>query len=117
MSLSQLKCVPCQGNVPAMLAGEINERLPEIPDWQVIEEEHVPRLQRVFKFKNFRQALDFTNQVGELAESQDHHPLIMTEYGKVTLRWWTHKIHGLHLNDFIMAARCDQIYGASQKSD
>ena len=115
MTLYQLKCVACQGDTPRMTAREINERLPEVPDLQVIEEDNIPRLQRVFKFKDFSQALEFTNRVGEVAEKEEHHPLIMTEWGRVTLRWWTHKIHGLHLNDFIMAARSDQLYEAQKR--
>jgi pterin-4a-carbinolamine dehydratase len=69
-----------------------------------------PGLQRVFKFKNFAQALDFTNKVGDLAEAEDHHPALTTEWGKVTINWWTHKIRGLHRNDFIMAAKTDGLY-------
>jgi 4a-hydroxytetrahydrobiopterin dehydratase len=76
----------------------------------LIERDGIPRLERVFKFKNFAQALAFTNQVGALAEAEDHHPAILTEWGKVTVSWWTHKIKGLHQNDFIMAARTDGLY-------
>jgi len=68
------------------------------------------QLERTFKFRNFAQALAFTNQVGELAEQEDHHPMMVTEYGKVTVVWWTHKIGGLHRNDFVMAARTDELY-------
>ena len=67
------------------------------------------RLERVFKFKNFAEALEFTNKVGKAAEKEDHHPLIVTEWGKVTLDWWTHKIGGLHKNDFIMAAKANEL--------
>jgi 4a-hydroxytetrahydrobiopterin dehydratase len=84
--------------------------LPQVPEWQVVEVDGVNRLVRLYKFKNFRQALDFTAKVGELAEQQDHHPLIQTEWGRVTVSWWTHKIKGLHRNDFIMAARTDELY-------
>jgi 4a-hydroxytetrahydrobiopterin dehydratase len=82
---------------------------PSVPEWQVLEVDGIPRLQRTFKFKNFVQALDFTNKVGELAEAEDHHPALLTEWGKVTVAWWTHKIKGLHRNDFIMAAKTDSI--------
>ena len=90
---------------------QIHELLPQVPEWQVKEVNGVKRLERVFRFKNFAEALAFTNKVGEIAEEQGHHPLIITEYGRVTINWWTHKIKGLHQNDFIMAARTDKIYG------
>jgi 4a-hydroxytetrahydrobiopterin dehydratase len=67
-------------------------------------------LMRVFKFKNFVEALDFTNGVGRIAEIENHHPMIITEWGKVSVHWWTHKIGGLHKNDFIMAAKVDQLF-------
>lgn len=93
-----------------MAADEIATLKPQVSDWDVIEAEGIPRLQRVFKFKNFASALAFTNLVGELAEAEDHHPALLTEWGKVTVTWWTHKIKGLHQNDFIMAARTDDLY-------
>ncbi len=76
----------------------------------MVEEKDIPRLRRSFKFKDFAGALTFTQQVGEAAEQQNHHPVIRTEWGKVTVTWWTHKIKGLHQNDFIMAAKTDQLY-------
>ena len=78
----------------------------------MIERDDVPRLERVFKFKNFVDALAFTNDVGAMAEEQDHHPSLLTEWGRVTVTWWTHKIKGLHRNDFIMAAGCDELASA-----
>jgi 4a-hydroxytetrahydrobiopterin dehydratase len=107
--LRQLKCVPCRGGEPTLTETEIAEMKPQVPEWQVLEVEGEKRLQRTFKFKDFTQALAFTNQVGELAEEQDHHPALLTEWGKVTVTWWTHKIGGLHKNDFIMAAKTDQL--------
>jgi len=89
------------------------EFLPQVPDWQIVEREGVQRLERVFKFKNFSQALAFTNRVGELAEAEGHHPALLTEWGKVTVTWWTHKIRGLHRNDFIMAAKTDKLYSVN----
>ena len=74
----------------------------------------VRRLERVFAFKDFAQALAFTNQVGELAEAEGHHPAILTEWGRVTVTWWTHKINGLHRNDFIMAAKTEAVYPGKQ---
>jgi len=108
--LKELKCVPCRGGEPPLTQAEIALLKPQVPDWEVIEVNGIPRLQRAFKFKNFAQALAFTNQVGELAEAEDHHPAILTEWGLVTVTWWTHKIKGLHRNDFIMAAKTDGFY-------
>jgi 4a-hydroxytetrahydrobiopterin dehydratase len=89
---------------------EIAELHPQIPDWRIVERDDVARLERVFTFPDFRQALDFTNRIGALAEAEGHHPALLTEWGKVTIAWWTHKIKGLHRNDFIMAAKTDQAY-------
>ena len=110
--LNQFKCVPCRAGVPVLTDDEIHQLLPEIPEWKVKEVEGIRRLERVFKFKNFAQALDFTNKVGALAGEQDHHPSILTEYGRVTITWWTHAIKGLHKNDFIMAAKTDVLADA-----
>jgi len=109
-NLKSLQCVPCRGGEPTVTDTEMQAYLPQVPDWEVVEVDGVKRLVRQYKFKNFRQALDFSNKVGELAEEQDHHPLIQTEWGRVTVNWWTHKIRGLHRNDFIMAARTDELY-------
>jgi 4a-hydroxytetrahydrobiopterin dehydratase len=108
--LREMKCVPCRGGDPPLTSEEIESYKVEVPDWEVVEVGDIPHLRRAFKFKNFRQALDFTDQVGELAEAEDHHPTLTTEWGKVTVEWWTHKIKGLHRNDFIMAARSDDLY-------
>jgi len=92
-----------------MTAAETEALKTEIPQWAVVEREGMARLERVFRFANFVEALDFTNRVGALAESADHHPAITTEWGRVTVGWWTHAIGGLHRNDFIMAAKTDQL--------
>ena len=84
----------------------------QLPQWDIVQQDGVSRLQRVYRFKNFVEALAFTNRVGDLAESEGHHPLLITEWGRVTVQWWTHKIGGLHVNDFIMAARADELSGA-----
>jgi len=89
---------------------EIPELKAQIPEWAVIEIDGIKRIERKFKFKNFKEALEFTNRVGELAEAEDHHPALLTEWGSVTVTWWTHSVGGLHRNDFIMAARTDEIY-------
>jgi 4a-hydroxytetrahydrobiopterin dehydratase len=82
---------------------------PLIPDWEWQEHVGVPRLVRTFRVPNFREALLFTQRVGELAEAEGHHPALLTEWGKVTVSWWTHKIRGLHRNDYIMAAKTDAL--------
>ena len=109
-ALTQMTCVPCRGDESAADEAEIARFKPLIPDWQIIDCAGEPRLQRVYTFKDFERALVFTNEVGALAESANHHPAILTEWGRVTVTWWTHKIHGLHRNDFIMAARTDAVY-------
>jgi 4a-hydroxytetrahydrobiopterin dehydratase len=88
---------------------EIAELQPQIPAWTLVDQEDVPRLERSYRFKDFAQALAFTNKVGALAEQEGHHPAILTEYGKVAVSWWTHAIRALHRNDFIMAAKTDQL--------
>jgi len=109
-NLATGKCVACRAGEPTLTDAEIAELQPQLPDWQLKEVEGMRRLERVFKFKNFAQALEFTNKIGAIAEEENHHPLIITEWGKVTINWWTHKIGGLHRNDFIMAARSDELY-------
>jgi|SRR5579885_415453 4a-hydroxytetrahydrobiopterin dehydratase len=105
------KCVACRRDSPRVTEAEMKELSAEIPGWSVVERDGVPRLEKVFRFPNFAAALDFTNRVGAIAEAQGHHPALLTEWGRVTVWWWTHKIRGLHRNDFIMAARTDEIAG------
>lgn len=113
-SLLQEKCVACRADSPRVTAQEIQELSPQIPDWNIVERDGVPHLERVYKFKNFVEALAFTNRVGALAEQEGHHPALLTEWGKVTVNWWTHKINGLHRNDFVMAAKSDELYQTAQ---
>jgi len=108
--LTAMKCVPCRGGVPTLSDDQVNELHPQVPGWKLVEREGIKQLERHFKFRNFVHALAFTNQVGNLAEAEGHHPAILTEWGLVTVTWWTHKIKGLHQNDFIMAAKTDQLY-------
>lgn len=107
--LAAMQCEACRADAPVVSEEEIHALHPQVPSWDIITEDSVHRLQRAFKFKNFAEALDFTNKVGNLAEEVGHHPAILTEYGKVTVTWWTHKIKGIHKNDFIMAARTDKL--------
>ncbi len=102
-------CIPCRGGVPPLNDAEIRELHPQTPEWNIVERDGIPLLQRIFKFKNFADALAFTNKVAALAEQQDHHPRLVTEWGRVTVQWWTHVIRGLHRNDFIMAAKTDEL--------
>ena len=114
-NLTEERCVACRKDSPRVTDTEMAELKPQIPEWNIVEHGETPCLERIFRVKNFVQALDFTNKVGGLAEEEGHHPAILTEYGKVTVVWWTHKIKGLHRNDFIMAAKTDQI--ATQLSE
>jgi 4a-hydroxytetrahydrobiopterin dehydratase len=107
--LTQEKCAACHHNSPRVTAYEIAQLKPQIPDWNIIEKNGIPQLERSYKFPDFKSAIAFTNRVGEIAETEGHHPALLTEWGKVTVTWWTHAISGLHRNDFIMAAKTDAI--------
>jgi 4a-hydroxytetrahydrobiopterin dehydratase len=107
--LSEMKCTACRGDEPTLTDAEIADLRPQVPEWQVVQREGIKRLERVFRFRNFAQALAFTNRVGEQAEGEGHHPALLTEWGRVTVTWWTHKIGGLHRNDFIMAAKTEEL--------
>jgi 4a-hydroxytetrahydrobiopterin dehydratase len=111
--LSNMQCVPCRRGEPLLTDSEITDFLPQLPEWDLIEKDGAKRLERQYKFADFAQALAFSNQVGALAEAEDHHPAILTEWGKVTVTWWTHILHGLHRNDFILAAKTDMLFRAS----
>lgn len=109
--LKQMHCTPVRKEDHPLSEDEFREFAREIPEWKVVEREGIKRLEREFRFKNFSAALAFTVQVGELAEAEDHHPALLTEWGRVTAAWWAHRIGGLHRNDFIMAAKTDEVYG------
>jgi 4a-hydroxytetrahydrobiopterin dehydratase len=108
-SLTADKCVPCHGGAPQATEAEISQWKPQVPDWKLVEREGIRRLERVFTFTDFAGALAFTNRVGVLAEAEGHHPALLTEWGRVTVTWWTHAIRGLHRNDFIMAAKTEAL--------
>jgi len=112
-TLSVERCVACRNDSPRVTAAEVAELRPQIPDWQLLERDGIARLERVFHFPTFASALAFTNRVGTLAEEEGHHPALLTEWGRVTVSWWTHKIRGLHRNDFIMAAKTDALFAQS----
>jgi len=110
MALVENRCEACRVGAPQVTKQEIAELAPEIPAWSIVDRNGIKRLERSFSFPDFAQALAFTNRVGEIAEQEGHHPDLLTEWGKVTVTWWSHKIKGLHRNDFIMAAKTDALY-------
>jgi 4a-hydroxytetrahydrobiopterin dehydratase len=104
--LAQRDCVPCRGGVPPLQGDQIRELLAQLDGWQVINEHH---LQKIYKFKDFRESLGFVNRVGALAEEQGHHPDICFGWGKADITIWTHKIDGLTESDFVLAAKIDRL--------
>ena len=102
-------CEACRAGAPKATQEEIDKFIPQLPDWEIIEVDGIKQLRKAFTFNNFEDALSFTDKVGTIAEEDGHHPAILTEWGKVNVTWWTHKIHGLHFNDFIMAAKTDKL--------
>ncbi len=111
-ALASERCVACRPGSPHVGEAEAAALLREIPDWRIVERDGVRRLERVFSFPDFLTALAFTNRIGALAEDEGHHPALTTEYGRVTVAWWTHSIGGLHRNDFILAAKTSALYVA-----
>ena len=110
MTLASERCVACRRESPRVTDEETAELHPSVPDWRLTELDAIKRLDHTFKFRDFAQALDFTRRVGEAAEAEGHHPRLTVEWGRVRVEWWTHKIKGLHRNDFIMASKTDEIY-------
>ena len=110
--LSHEQCEACRADAPKVSDEELRELMPQIPDWSATVVDGVLQLTRAYQFADFMQAMAFANRVGEIAEAVGHHPAILTEWGRVTVNWWTHKIRGLHRNDLIMAARTDDVYDA-----
>jgi len=108
--LSQQCCEVCRTGAPKVTPEEAVELLKQLPEWAVVEWDGVARLRRQYRFADFAAALAFTNRVGAMAEAQQHHPDITTRWGAVELSWWTHKIGGLHRNDFVCAARSDELF-------
>ncbi len=104
--LAKKTCIPCKGGVPPMKGAKLDDLLEKLKnDWKIIKEH---QLEKEYSFKNFKEALNFTIKVGELAENQGHHPDIFLAWGKVKLTIWTHKIDGLTESDFIFAAKADK---------
>jgi len=108
-SLASKTCVPCRGGTPPLKGNEldqIHKQLPQSAEWKIVNQHHITR---TFTFPDFKQALDFVNRVGALAEEQGHHPDILLTWGKAEITLWTHKVGGLSESDFIMAAKIDQL--------
>ena len=114
-NLSYNRCSACHKGAPIVTTEEIAVLKPQLdPAWRIIEVNGVPRLERVFSMKNFVQALEFAHTIGDIAESEGHHPALLVEWGQLTVSWWTHAIANLHRNDFIMAAKTDRAFNQLQ---
>jgi len=111
-NLAKVKCEPCRIGAPQLTSEQISEYNQIIPEWVVVQDEHVNKLERYFKTKDYTTTIKFVNAIAEIANSEDHHPVLLAEFSSVTVWWWTHKIKGLHLNDFIMAAKTDEIFNS-----
>jgi 4a-hydroxytetrahydrobiopterin dehydratase len=109
-NLSQESCEACRAGAPQVSDEEMAQLVRSVPEWNFETRNGVLQLERSYRFDNFVEALSFTLEIGTLAESEGHHPQILTEWGKVTVTWWSHKIGGLHRNDFVMAAKSDACY-------
>ena len=103
-------CQACSADVTAATTREIEEFLQTHQNWNLSTEVDFPQLKREYTFRNFADAQKFANLIGDLAEKEGHHPSILLEYGKVTVLWWSHKIKSLHINDFILSSKTEEIY-------
>ncbi len=113
MSLKDKNCVPCKGGIPPLTPDEAKALLQHTPEWELLESS--TRMQRTYRFKKFTQAQDFAVQVGNTSEEAFHHPDITYGWGYCTVLYYSHKIKGLHENDFIMAAKADALYAQAEK--
>jgi 4a-hydroxytetrahydrobiopterin dehydratase len=109
-ALARERCVACRRDAPAVTADELAELAPHVPGWEVVKVGLVLQLRRSFSFDDFKGAMRFAVAVAEVAEAEGHHPALLVEWGKTTVTWWTHKIGGLHRNDFVMAAKTDELH-------
>jgi 4a-hydroxytetrahydrobiopterin dehydratase len=107
--LTTMKCEACKADAPKVSDAELPQLMRQIPDWTPVSRDGVLQLERLYKFKNFKQAWAFHNKVAQLAEDEGHHPALLLEWGKLTVTWWSHSIKGLHKNDFICAAKSDAL--------
>ena len=108
-NLASQTCEPCSGNATPMNSEDAHAALEALPQWKITDHDGIMKLTRSYDFDDFAGALAFTQRVGDIAEEAGHHPMITTEYGKATVTWWSHEIGGLHQNDFILAARTDEV--------
>jgi len=108
--LATAQCEACDINAKSLTEAEINKLLIPISDWQLVIESSIQKLRRIFITKNYIQSMHFTNAIAEIAEKENHHPHLIVEYSSVTVTWWSHKIKGLHKNDFIMAAKTNELF-------
>ena len=112
--LSKSSCEACRADAPKLTEGEIKDLLPQLSSWNINDDEGFKRLVCSYAFLSYEDSVAFANNVAQLAEQEDHHPEIVLEWGKVTVSWWSHKIKGLHMNDFICASKTDLIFKESQ---
>lgn len=108
--LNMMHCIKVTKQTPVITSKDMTQYQAQLPGWKVRIKEGEQRLVKKFAFKDFKQAITFTDKIGALANEEDHHPAILTEWGSVTLVWWTHAVHGLSINDAIMAAKSDKMY-------
>ena len=109
VNLSEQSCEACRIDAPKLSEAEINSLLPDLMEWTLLQNP-MYQLKKVFSFKDYLGAINFTNNLTKIADEEDHHPKIVLEWGKVTVLWWSHKIEGLHKNDFICASKTDSLY-------
>jgi 4a-hydroxytetrahydrobiopterin dehydratase len=114
--LATRSCEPCREGSPPLGSAQSAELLRDLPGWQVRREAGVPMLVRTFRCADFADALALANAIGQVADAEDHHPRLVVEWGRVEVAWWTHVIRGLHLNDFILAARTDSLAAARREA-
>ena len=110
MEFSKRTCEACREDAASLKDAQIEELSLKVPSWKVYEDGNIKKLICSFAFSDYEQSLIFTNKIADLAEKEDHHPEIVLEWGKVTISWWSHKINGLHMNDFICASKTDDIF-------
>ncbi len=110
MVLVRERCIACRRDSPRVTDDEIAELHPRVAEWTVTEDDGIRRLDRTFEVNGFAEAMALANRVGDVAEEEGHHPKLTVEWGRINVAWWTHKIKGLHRNDFIMAAKTDELY-------
>ena len=115
MNLEEQKCEACRSDSPKVTKDEADKLLESLVDWQIIEDSGVQKLIKSFSFKGFMNAMKFADHVAYISEKDGHHPQLIVDWGKTTVIWWTHKIDGLHKNDFIMAAKTDTVFNATAK--